>query len=110
MKSLSVNNKITLALIIVTFSPASILVAIMCGNALAAAILATATIKVIASTRKAILEADDSCPLSEAYQFTIEKLKKELENFDTTKPHNRRKSDQKSRATAEVRQVLYKES
>lgn len=110
MKALSVNDKITLALIVVTFSPASILVAIMCGNAIAAAILATATIKVITSTRKAILNTNDSCLLSEAHQLTIEKLKKELESFDTTKPHNRRKSDQKIRATAEVRQVLYKES
>ena len=106
MKALSVNDKITLALFTVLFSSVGTFVAIICVNVPAAAILATIAVKAVSSTQQAIRNTKTSCPLSDANQFTLAKLKEELEVFDSAKPHNRRKSDQKSRARHEVRRAL----
>ena len=107
MKTLSVNDRVTLALITAPFSAAGAVVAMSCGNIPAAAILAAITLKIIVSTKQCIENSIAADPQSEARQLVIAKLKGELERFDSSKPHNRRKSDQRSKALEEVRQALF---
>ncbi len=106
MITLSLHNKVRCAFVIAPSAAAVAVLAASAGAYPIAVVLTYVAVRVVTSTQRAIRKNKTIDPLSAANQFTIAKLTRELEGFDSSRPHNKRKSDPKNTVLAEVRQAL----
>lgn len=105
MKS-SLQNKVRCAFVIAPSAAALAVLAVSAGAYPIAVALCYAAVRVVTSTQRAIRKNKTIDPLSTANQFTIARLTRDQGFFDSSKPHNKRKSDPKNTVRAEVRQAL----